>query len=184
MEVPCGSSPTTSWPPRLTYSNLVFPAQDSVSPFAKTRITKLQRNKCIHPGCFQEETAQNREGGVLLGKLLTASRMTEKKQCQAVKVTSVQGLKQPLGPGLHPPATLSFQAQPGSQAQLRPQREGRASQPEPHSSPLCPNATWLQQPVLSGKHQRFSGTRSVLGFGLDFTDATELRQGETDTVKQ
>lgn len=108
MGVPCGSSPTISWLPRLTYSNLVFPAQDSVSPFAKTRITKLQRNKYIHPGCFQEETAQNREGGVLLGKLLTASRMIKKKTMPSSESHFRPGPQAALGPRATPAGHTQF----------------------------------------------------------------------------
>lgn len=51
-----------------------------MSPCAKTRITKLQRNKYIHPDAFRKKLLKMREGRVLLGKFLIASRMIKKNQ--------------------------------------------------------------------------------------------------------
>lgn len=81
-----------------------------MSPFAKTRSTKLQRNKYFHPGCFQEETAQNREGGVLLGKFFYSFQNDKKKN------KTMPSSESHFRPG--PPAAVRPRATPAGHTQF------------------------------------------------------------------
>lgn len=72
--VPC-RPPTLCLAPQNNLKQAGFVILGRSFPTCSGGTRRTQKNKHIHLGCFQEETAQNREGGTLLGKSPTASRV-------------------------------------------------------------------------------------------------------------
>lgn len=108
----------------------------------------------------------NREGGVLLGKFPTASRI--KNTAKQGRSFPSQTLSSPQAPATsYPPAPLDAQAP-------TPTSGWCAKEGLPRQSPAA--LPCVLAPVLSGKYPQFSGTRSGLGFGLHFIDAIELKK--------
>lgn len=128
-------------------------------------------------GHFQEEIAQNREGGVLLGKFLTVSRMI-KTTAKRQRSYPSNALGHPQAPGAHAPALPDSQGPPGPHAHRR-----KCSLVRALGSPCSQAPEALATSMLSGKSPRFNGNRSVLGFYYHCCYCVEEKRRHRETQR-